>query len=205
MMNIFICKNIKKPNDDSIEIKKYPIIKKDLEKEISLLKQKLTTTRSSTQSLSFNKINIDESDEFDIIEYPEKEFINSKKLDNNSIYPKRKILDDDEDNYEINLFSESNIIYNINEYHNNDKNKNYYYNNKILNNEEFKNEKYCIYCEEIYKNAFEKGELIKAKNCIYCNRLVTQDTYEELINDGLFQSDDDDSIIENCKSYYGDN
>lgn len=204
MMNIFICKNIKKPNDDSIEIKKYPIIIKDLEKEISLLKQKLTT-RSSTQSLSFNKINIDESDEFDIIEYPEKEFINSKKLDNNSIYPKRKILDDDEDNYEINLLSESNIIYNINEYHNNDKNKNYYYNNKILNNEEFKNEKYCIYCEEIYKNAFEKGELIKAKNCIYCNRLVTQDTYEELINDGLFQSDDDDSIIENCKSYYGDN
>ena len=204
MMNIFICKNIKKPNDDSIEIKKYPIIKKDLEKEISLLKQKLTT-RSSTQSLSFNKINIDESDEFDIIEYPEKEFINSKKLVNNYIYPKRKILDDDEDNYEINLLSESNIIYNINEYHNNDKNKNYYYNYQILNNEEFKNEKYCIYCEEIYKNAFEKGELIKAKNCIYCNRLVTQDTYEELINDGLFQSDDDDSIIENCKSYYGDN
>jgi hypothetical protein len=204
MMNIFICKNIKKPNDDSIEIKKYPIIKKDLEKEISLLKQKLTT-RSSTQSLSFNKINIDESDEFDIIEYPEKEFINSKKLVNNYIYPKRKILDDDEDNYEINLLSESNIIYNINEYHNNDKNKNYYYNNKILNNEEFKNKKYCIYCEEIYKNAFEKGELIKAKNCIYCNRLVTQDTYEELINDGLFQSDDDDSIIENCKSHYGDN
>ena len=91
-------------------------------------------------------------------------------------------------------------MYNIEDHHN------YDYNNKILKNEEIINNKYCIYCEEIYKNAFKTGESIEEKNCIYCNKLVTQEIYEELINEGLFQSDDDDdSVIVNCKSYYGDN
>ena len=198
MMNFFFCKNIKNSNDDSFEIKKCPIIKKDLEEEIFLLKKKLTTTQSSTESLFNKNVNLNEEEGLNIIEYPENEIKKSNKLYKNNIYPKTKILKDDENDYENNL-SNSNIIYDIDEYYNND------HNFKILKNEEIINDKYCIYCEEIYKNAFKKKESIEEKNCIYCNKLVTQDTYEELINDGVFESDDDDSVIENCKSYYGDN
>ena len=198
MMNFFFCKNIKNSNDDSFEIKKCPIIKKDLEEEIFLLKKKLTTTQSSTESLFNKNVNLNEEEGLNIIEYPENEIKKSNKLYKNKIYPKTKILKDDENDYENNL-SNSNIIYDIDEYYNND------HNFKILKNEEIINDKYCIYCEEIYKNAFKKKELIEEKNCIYCNKLVTQDTYEELINDGVFESDDDDSVIENCKSNYGDN
>ena len=201
MMNIFICKNVKNSNEESLEIKKQPIIKKDLEKEISILKKRLTTRHSSTDSLSVKKINPKEEDSLHIIEYPENEFKNSNKLSKNHIYPKTKILNDDENDNdnEINVLSNTNIMYNIEDHHN------YDYNNKILKNDEIINNKYCIYCEEIYKNAFKTGELIEEKNCIYCNKLVTQEIYEELINEGLFQSDDDDSVIVNCKSYYGDN
>ncbi len=198
MMNFFFCQNIKNSNDDSFEIKKCPIIKKDLEEEIFLLKKKLTTTQSSTESLFNKNVNLNEEEGLNIIEYPENEIKKSNKLYKNKIYPKTKILKDDENDYENNL-SNSNIIYDIDEYYNND------HNFKILKNEEIINDKYCIYCEEIYKNAFKKKESIEEKNCIYCNKLVTQDTYEELINDGVFESDDDDSVIENCKSYYGDN
>ncbi len=198
MMNFFFCQNIKNSNDDSFEIKKCPIIKKDLEEEIFLLKKKLTTTQSSTESLFNKNVNLNEEEGLNIIEYPENEIKKSNKLCKNTIYPKTKILKDDENDYENDL-SNSNIIYDIDEYYNND------HNFKILKNEEIINDKYCIYCEEIYKNAFKKKESIEEKNCIYCNKLVTQDTYEELINDGVFESDDDDSVIENCKSYYGDN
>ena len=198
MMNFFFCQNIKNSNDDSFEIKKCPIIKKDLEEEIFLLKKKLTTTQSSTESLFNKNVNLNEEEGLNIIEYPENEIKKSNKLCKNNIYPKTKILKDDENDYENDL-SNSNIIYDIDEYYNND------HNFKILKNEEIINDKYCIYCEEIYKNAFKKKESIEEKNCIYCNKLVTQDTYEELINDGVFESDDDDSVIENCKSYYGDN
>ena len=197
-MNFFFCQNIKNSNDDSFEIKKCPIIKKDLEEEIFLLKKKLTTTQSSTESLFNKNVNLNEEEGLNIIEYPENEIKKSNKLCKNNIYPKTKILKDDENDYENDL-SNSNIIYDIDEYYNND------HNFKILKNEEIINDKYCIYCEEIYKNAFKKKESIEEKNCIYCNKLVTQDTYEELINDGVFESDDDDSVIENCKSYYGDN
>ena len=200
MMNIFICKNVKNSNEESLEIKKHPIIKKDLEKEIFVLKKRLTTRQSSTDSLSVKKINPKEEDSLNIIEYPENEFKSSNKLFKNHIYPKTKILNDDENDNEINILSNTNIMYNIEDHHN------YDYNNKILKNEEIINNKYCIYCEEIYKNAFKTGESIEEKNCIYCNKLVTQEIYEELINEGLFQSDDDDdSVIVNCKSYYGDN
>ena len=198
MMNFFFCQNLKNSNDDSFEITKCPIIKKDLEEEIFLLKKKLTTTQSSTESLFNKNVNLNEEEGLNIIEYPENEIKKSNKLCKNNIYPKTKILKDDENDYENDL-SNSNIIYDIDEYYNND------HNFKILKNEEIINDKYCIYCEEIYKNAFKKKESIEEKNCIYCNKLVTQDTYEELINDGVFESDDDDSVIENCKSYYGDN
>ena len=55
-------------------------------------------------------------------------------------------------------------------------------------------EKYCIYCEEIYKEAFRKGNCIQEKICIYCNRLISQKTYNEIFHINN-QSESDNNTI----------
>jgi hypothetical protein len=40
--------------------------------------------------------------------------------------------------------------------------------------------KTCKYCEQIYKEAYRKGYLIKEKKCIYCNRNITQKAFDEI-------------------------
>lgn len=47
-------------------------------------------------------------------------------------------------------------------------------------------EKCCIYCEELYKEAFINGFTIQEKQCIYCNKIISQETLETLINEGMF-------------------
>ena len=189
-------KEIKEDNNELKDLKNVILIKnkKHIEKEKFYLQNNLTniSVLNSTQCFS-NRKTTEEIDELNIIEYPEQRRTYSRPSKLSVFKPcTKKVLSDDENNYyndddEEDSLSDSNIIYNnCDEY------------SSIKDN-------LCDYCEEIYKNAFKKKESIEEKNCIYCNKLVTQDTYEELINDGVFESDDDDSVIENCKSYYGDN
>lgn len=42
------------------------------------------------------------------------------------------------------------------------------------------NSKVCIYCEGIYKEAYQKGYKIQEKPCINCNKMITQETFDEL-------------------------
>ena len=62
-------------------------------------------------------------------------------------------------------------------------------------------EKCCIYCEEIYKEAFINGFIIQEKQCIYCNKMISQETFETLINEGMFNKiKEDESLIIKARS-----
>lgn len=37
----------------------------------------------------------------------------------------------------------------------------------------------CVYCEEIYKNCLNNNYPITEKQCIYCGRLITKETFEQ--------------------------
>ena len=52
------------------------------------------------------------------------------------------------------------------------------------NNEDYK---ICIYCEEIYKNAFYNDYHITEKPCIYCNRMISKETYKYLLRKDFFK------------------
>ena len=52
------------------------------------------------------------------------------------------------------------------------------------NNEDYK---ICIYCEEIYKNAFYNDYHITEKPCIYCNRMISKETYKNLLRKDFFK------------------
>ena len=203
MLNFLLCSNLnnnKEVDDIKFELNSNLLIKQDTNKEITSIKNNnIKTSINTSQSFIYMKTTFEEKEkeELNIIEYPEiKKNIVQKSLVNNNNYinklnykkhnflPSKKIINEED----------SSLIYFDEEYNISLSN-----NNKEESNI---NNKYCIYCEEIYKNAFKKNELIKDKNCIYCNRLINIKTFEELINDGIFQSDDDESIIENCKSYY---
>lgn len=206
MINFFLCSNVnnnKETDDSKFELNINPSIKKDINKEITSIKNNnLKTSINTSQSFIYIKTTFEEKEkeELNIIEYPEiKKNILKKPLVNNNIFinkfinknnffPSKKILNEDD----------SSLIFYDEEYNNINISNNKNEENNIYN-------KYCIYCEEIYKNAFKNNELIKEKKCIYCNRLINQKTFEELINDRIFENDDDDSIIENCKSYYFEN
>ena len=201
MFSFFECKNIENIKDDSFELIKFPKIKKNTYKDLNRLKYNLITTTNSTQCLSNRKTNTEEEyiPELKIIEYPEqKKNINSSFTNCNYkllFYPSKKILDDDQELNNEDFFSNSNSD-----------EENDYSNNNIKNiiKEKDNKSKYCIYCEEIYKNAYKNKEKIIEKNCIYCNKLININTFNELVKEGCFDSDDD-SVIENCCSYYGDN
>ena len=204
MLNFLFCSNLnnnKEVDDTKFELNNTSSIKNDINKEITAIKNnKLKTSINSSQSFIYIKTTFEEKEkeELNIIEYPEiknniiqKPLVNNNNNINTFIYknynflPSKKIINEED----------SSLIY-FNEDYNNINISN---NNKEENNI---NNKYCIYCEEIYKKAFKNNELIKDKNCIYCNRLINNKTFEELINDGILQHDDDESIIENSKSYY---
>ena len=204
MLNFLLCSNLnnnKEVDDTKFELNNTSSIKNDINKEITAIKNnKLKTSINTSQSFIYIKTTFEEKEkeELNIIEYPEiknniiqKPLVNNNNNINTFIYknynflPSKKIINEED----------SSLIY-FNEDYNNINISN---NNKEENNI---NNKYCIYCEEIYKKAFKNNELIKDKNCIYCNRLINNKTFEELINDGILQHDDDESIIENSKSYY---
>ena len=204
MLNFLFCSNLnnnKEVDDTKFELNNTSSIKNDINKEITAIKNnKLKTSINTSQSFIYIKTTFEEKEkeELNIIEYPEiknniiqKPLVNNNNNINTFIYknynflPSKKIINEED----------SSLIY-FNEDYNNINISN---NNKEENNI---NNKYCIYCEEIYKKAFKNNELIKDKNCIYCNRLINNKTFEELINDGILQHDDDESIIENSKSYY---
>ena len=204
MLNFLFCSNLnnnKEVDETKFELNKTSPIKNDINKEITAIKNnKLKTSINSSQSFIYIKTTFEEKEkeELNIIEYPEiknniiqKPLVNNNNNINTFIYknynflPSKKIINEED----------SSLIY-FNEDYNNINISN---NNKEENNI---NNKYCIYCEEIYKKAFKNNELIKDKNCIYCHRLINNKTFEELINDGTLQNDDDESIIENSKSYY---
>ena len=205
MLNFLLCSNLnnnKEVEDTKFELKSNTSNKKDINKEISSIKNNnLKTSINSSQSFIYVKTTFEEKEkekeELNVIEYPEikKNIVQKSLVDNNNninkfiyknynFWPSKKIINEED----------SSLIYFDDEDYNN-------INISNNNKEENINNKYCIYCEEIYKNAFKNNKLIKDKNCIYCNRLINNKTFKELINDGLFQSDDDESIIENCKSY----
>ena len=206
MLNFLFCSNLnnnKEVDDTKFELNSNPSIKQNTNKEITSMKNNnLKTSMYTYQSFIYIKTTFEEKEkekeELNIIEYPEikkkivqKSLVNNNNNINTFIYknynflPSKKIINEED----------SSLIYFDEEYNISLSN-----NNKEVSNI---NNKYCIYCEEIYKKAFKNNELIKDKNCIYCNRLINIKTFEELIKDGIFQSDDDDeSIIENCKSYY---
>ena len=204
MLNFLFCSNLnnnKEVDDTKFELNNTSSIKNDINKEITAIKNnKLKTSINTSQSFIYIKTTFEEKEkeELNIIEYPEiknkviqKTLVKNNNNINKFIYknynflPSKKIINEED----------SSLIY-FNEDYNNINISN---NNKEENNI---NNKYCIYCEEIYKKAFKNNELIKDKNCIYCNRLINNKTFEELINDGILQHDDDESIIENSKSYY---
>ncbi len=204
MLNFLFCSNLnnnKEVDETKFELNKTSPIKNDINKEITAIKNnKLKTSINTSQSFIYIKTTFEEKEkeELNIIEYPEiknnviqKPLVKNNNNINTFIYknynflPSKKIINEED----------SSLIY-FNEDYNNINISN---NNKEENNI---NNKYCIYCEEIYKKAFKNNELIKDKNCIYCNRLINNKTFEELINDGILQHDDDESIIENSKSYY---
>ena len=204
MLNFLFCSNLnnnKEVDDTKFELNNTSSIKNDINKEITAIKNnKLKTSINTSQSFIYIKTTFEEKEkeELNIIEYPEiknniiqKPLVNNNNNINTFIYknynflPSKKIINEED----------SSLIY-FNEDYNNINISN---NNKEENNI---NNKYCIYCEEIYKKAFKNNELIKDKNCIYCHRLINNKTFEELINDGTLQNDDDESIIENSKSYY---
>lgn len=37
----------------------------------------------------------------------------------------------------------------------------------------------CVYCEELYKNCLNNNYPITEKQCIYCGRLITRETFEQ--------------------------
>ncbi len=204
MLNFLFCSNLnnnKEVDETKFELNKTSPIKNDINKEITAIKNnKLKTSINSSQSFIYIKTTFEEKEkeELNIIEYPEiknnviqKPLVKNNNNINTFIYknynflPTKKIINEED----------SSLIYFDEDYNN----INISNNNKEENNI---NNKYCIYCEEIYKKAFKNNELIKDKNCIYCHRLINNKTFEELINDGTLQNDDDESIIENSKSYY---
>ena len=204
MLNFLFCSNLnnnKEVDETKFELNNTSPIKNDINKEITAIKNnKLKTSINSSQSFIYIKTTFEEKEkeELNIIEYPEiknnviqnplvknNNNINTFIYKNYNFLPTKKIINEED----------SSLIYFDEDYNN----INISNNNKEENNI---NNKYCIYCEEIYKKAFKNNELIKDKNCIYCNRLINNKTFEELINDGILQHDDDESIIENSKSYY---
>ena len=60
--------------------------------------------------------------------------------------------------------------------------------------------KYCIYCEEIYKDAYRNGYILKEKPCIYCNRMISKETLEELIKNGFMKEEKKNNKMMKAKS-----
>ena len=52
----------------------------------------------------------------------------------------------------------------------------------------------CAYCEEIYREAYSKGYIIKEKQCIYCNRMINQEHFDSLIKKGTIKNENEELI-----------
>lgn len=52
----------------------------------------------------------------------------------------------------------------------------------------------CAYCEEIYKEAYNKGYIIKEKQCIYCNRMINQENFDALVKKGIIKNESEEMI-----------
>ena len=52
----------------------------------------------------------------------------------------------------------------------------------------------CAYCEEIYREAYSKGYIIKEKKCIYCNRMINQEHFDSLIKKGTIKNENEELI-----------
>ena len=158
-----------------------------------------------------NKNNIEEN-EFNVIDYPypkkeENILINNIKEDNKSKlfspnYNQKIILDNAMDkcnnmdctlsddsgisNNQRKSISESRILSSSKLDSNNSVIDIDLMNESNSNDQNIEDYKICIYCEEIYKNAYYNDYHITEKPCIYCNRMISKETYKNLLRKDFF-------------------
>ena len=203
-----------KVNNNKNELKIYKTNKFMSNKNYSNNLNTLSTSNMNTLITDNSNKNNREESEFNVIDYPypkkeENVLINNIKEDNKSKlfspnYNQKIILDNAMDkcnNMDCTLSDDSAISNNQRKSISESRiltSSLLDSNNSVIdidlmnesNSVDEKNEdcKICIYCEEIYKNAFYNDYHITEKPCIYCNRMISKETYKNLLRKDFFKN-----------------
>lgn len=182
-MNYFLCSQCHNQQEEDVNMdlvhtkeKTQPIKVKAIKMTGAMLHNE-QSTQTVTNDIDMNNT---EKSEFNIIDYPYEETPFSMTKPNvnselNNVIPlsfipkiSNKINNDNVNDLDYTL---------IDDYSDIDKKSNHSITEK----------KYCIYCEEIYKDAYRSGYILKEKPCIYCNRMINKETLNELIKNGFMK------------------